>query len=312
MMGELHARALCAAMAAGSLALLSSGVARAAELGFSYAATGVGYCTGSPCPANVIYTAQASPFGYNFNAHASSSDPMWGVATASAGPGPDPLELPQLQSSISASASHSPVGFPWDYSFANGSRRFEWMGASTDIAVSDFVGVLNFSNSGGPFSTSGFGEFSASLAILTSAVGHNALGDTWFADDGAGGFKADCNTAGAIGVGETHVVTTVGSGTLNLTASCPGVATFHLNTGDTFGIWSRVFSFRENGGTTNLSLSIALSPTLSSDTRSLLLANLQPLGAEAPEPQTWALMILGLGATGAALRSRRRKVEAHV
>jgi hypothetical protein len=199
------------------------------------------------------------------------------------------------------------VGFGRAYSFAQGVTRLEWTGAATDLAVSDFVGTFNFTQTGGSFSTSGFGEASASLAILTSAVGRNALGNTWFADDGAGGFAADCTTEGAIGVGETGVITALGSITRTVVASC-GVPTFHLETGDAFNIWARVFTFRENGGLTDASHSfnVGLSSSLSGSQQAFLSSHLVQIGT--PEPGAWALMLLGLGATGTVLRARRKPV----
>jgi hypothetical protein len=201
------------------------------------------------------------------------------------------------------------VGFSRNYSFAQGATRLEWTGAAIDLAVSDFVGTFHFTQTGGPFSTSGFGEASASLAILTSAVGRNALGNTWFADDGAGGFAADCSTEGAIAVGETGPITTLGTINRTVTASC-GNPTFHLDTGDTFGIWARVFTFRENGGVTDASHSfnVGLSSGLSESQRAFLAANLVQVGI--PEPGVWAMMLTGLGAVGALLRARRRPAAA--
>jgi hypothetical protein len=299
-------RGALSAVLAGCGLLLAAGSANAAAtLGFSYAATGVGHCTGGVCAGHIIYSDQDSQFGYLLNATAASSDPTWGVAHAAADPGAGPLALPELHSDVSAAVSHTSAGLPWDYSFSQGANRYEWMGPSADIAVSDFVGFLSFTNTGGSFSTSGFGEASASLAILTGAVGRNPLGDTWFADDGTGGFQADCSTAGAIGVGETGAITTIGSVSRTVTASCPGVTTFHLNPGDDFTIWARLFTFRENGGTTDAShtFAVGFAPGLSADTESFLVSNMR---LDLPEPSAWALMVLGLGGAGAALRARRK------
>jgi hypothetical protein len=300
----VQAGASCAAMAVCAILLSSGPASAAAPLSFSYAATGVGYCAAGVCSgSSIIYTDQDDQFGYRQNNATNSSDPMWGSAGASAAPAVGGVPLPALHSDTEAVVSHTPIGFSRVYSFAQGTDLLRWTGPSIDLAVSDFVGSLSMTNTGGSFGTSGFGEASASLAILTSAVGNNALGNTWFADDGTGGFLADCSTAGAIAVGETNAITTIGSVSRTVTASCPASATFHLNTGDSFNIWARVFTFRENGGDTDADFTVGLSSALDPATRSFIASHLIQAGV--PEPSIWATMIVGFAAAGAALRRRR-------
>jgi len=296
--------ALGAVLAFGLVSI--SGVAEAASvLNYSFTSTGVGYCPAGNC-AHVIYTDSTFASGYGVDNASSSADPAWGAANASTGLAAGPVALPSLHSDTSTLVSHSPVGFGRAYSFAQGAVRLRWIGDAVDIAVSDFVGTFNFTQTPGPFAVGGFGEASASLAILTSAVGRNALGDTWFADDGSGGFAADCSTEGAIGVGETGVITQTGAVSRTVVASCPGVPTFHLETGDTFGIWARVFTFRENGGLTDASHSfnVGLSSSLSASQQAFLASNLVQAGV--PEPRGWAMMLVGLGAAGTIARARRK------
>ena len=96
---------------------------------------------------------------------------------------------------------------------------------------------------------------------------------------------------------------------MTVAPSC-GAETFHLDTGDSFGLWARMETFEANGGFVDAShtFTVALNPDLRPETVALLQASIvQKAGGfgTAPEPATWGLLVLGFGGLGAMVRRRR-------
>ena len=172
----------------------------------------------------------------------------------------------------------------------DGVNEYKWNGPSiVNLSKAYFIGVLDFKTAGG------FSEASAAIALVTSAVGANALGAAWYKPDASlGGFSNGCGSVGAIGVGETGLITssTAGSYSATVNPSC-GEATFTLNPGDSFGIWAKLFTFHAVDGYTDASntFSVALSPDVPEATRALLESNLvlidRKFTASVPEPASW-------------------------
>ncbi len=306
-----HSARLMAASFALASCGLAAGAAQASDpLGFSFAATGVGSCViGAPCGgASVTYSpgSQTSALGFGANASSTASDPLWGLAHGSANQGVGLIALPELHSDTSGLPAHG-GSFALAYSLVQGAERFQWLGGDMVLDASDFIGTLDYQAS-----NNGFSEISASLAILTGAVQHNALGDAWFLGDGSYGFLNDCSSEGAVAIGETGFFQVSGNGSRSVASTSCGAFTLH--NGDYFSLWARMETVHADAGFTDAShtFAVSLSPDLSPETAAFLANNIvaqSDFGA-VPEPASWALIIAGFGMVGAALRRRTAAVAA--
>lgn len=298
---------LGAALSLASQAMATSGVG---TLGWSFAATGVGSClisTGCTAASPATYVDSHYQYGFNLNAASSSSDVTRGLAHSSADVGTGFLALPQLHADATGTASFAGGAFSVGYAEAQGVIGFTWTGAPVDLAVSTFVGTINYVNGGASYS---FGEASAALAILDSSVESMAVGSLWYPGDSQYGFKADCSTTGAIAIGETGFNSAKGSITTTIAPTC-GSPTFHLNTGDDFYFWARMEVVEASNGFIDAShtFTISLNPSLTPAEVSFVTDNVVPtshLGLGVPEPGVWSMMLVGFGALGCAMRWRRR------
>lgn len=303
---ELKTVLMAAAAAAG---LFGAGHASAFDLGWSFSGTGVGHCqNGQPCGngTGVTYDQQAFDYNNNHNATSTASTAARGTATGSANPGAGFLAAPELHAKT-VGAPFSAGAYSWNYAEVQGVQGYTWTGAATDLALSAFTGVFDFTVSGPDY-----GQASAAFAILDHTVGEvQAEGDFWFKRDASYGFLGTCSDAGAIAIAETGTIIGSGAHSATLNPTC-GASTFHLETGETFYLWARLEVFTAGLSTTDAShtFSIGLSPNASPDLVTLLSNNLVraaplDLGSSAPEPGTWAMMLVGFGGLGAVLRRRR-------
>jgi hypothetical protein len=303
-------------IALASAVTVGAGAAGAQNLTWSLAATGVGSCNivagcGAANPA--VYVQQNYQYGGSLNATSTSADSLRGVAHGSANPGVGFLSLPVLHSDVTGGAVASDGSYSWNYSLVDGFIGYTWGGPMVDIAVSAFIGTLDFTNS-----NSGVGFANASLAILNQSVAPgSALADTWYTHTNSYGFISDCNTPGAIGLATTGADFSKGHITNTLAPSCPGQPTFHLNNGDTFYLWARLMTFEAVNGFVDAShtFTVSLNPNLSQSDVAMLTSNLIEVptftvNAAVPEPSAWALLIVGFGGLGAMLRRSHLKGSA--
>jgi hypothetical protein len=238
------------------------------------------------------------------NASSSAVNPTYGLAHASANPGVGAIALPELHADVTG--ANGPGGYAWNYAQAQGVQGFTWGAGAIDLDVSIFQATLDFT-----VGNAGFGQVGAAFAILSSAIETRAIGDLWYPGDGSSyGFQAGCGAAGAIAIGETGDVNGAGSHTVTVSPTC-GPSTFHLETGDRFYLWTRLSAFHLGDGFTDASntFSVHLAPGLAPETVAFLSQNLTPtgpldLGSSAPEPATWALLLLGFCGVGTAIRRR--------
>jgi hypothetical protein len=289
-------------IALGLVMAAASGAAAAQPLGWSFSSTGVGSCevhiTGCDTTHPPVYTQQGLQYGYNMDATSSASDPAWGAAHGSANL-TGALPMPELHSDVTGLPSGAGVPYSWNYSQVQGVIGLTAINA-VSFDLHDIIGALDFSQSG-----TGVGIVSASLAILDYQAGDVAIGNTYYAQDASYGFANDCSSPGALAIGETGSIYTRGA---NLTSTVApticGASTVNLAAGDTILLWARLQTFETAFDTTNASFRVELAPGLSQAVVQQLTPNLTPI-AGVPEPTTWAMIILGLGATGSILRRRR-------
>ena len=70
----------------------------------------------------------------------------------------------------------------------------------------------------------------------------------------------------------------------------------------------REFGFQAINGESILNLHYAFSGGTESEADALRQVRIIPFGSAIPEPSSWAMMMLGFGAAGYALRRRRKSV----
>ena len=291
-----------AGLVAGSAMVLTSGAAMAdGTMTWSYAGVGVGSCDAATCgpshPAQ--YIAKPVDQGFNHNSSISFADPTRGSASAWVDLGTFP-SLPELHS-IAAGAPDALGAKSWNFGFVEGAVGFRWNGPTMTIASDTFVGTLDFSNLG-----SGYGYANGSLAFTDNSIEDPAVGALWSADNGTGGFSANCSTQGAEAIMTTGLVTTHGPSLVAVAHNLCANPTLNLVHGQDFYIYSRLetFIFGNEVSDASGTFTIGINPREPEALGAFLAANVAPLGV--PEPSSWALMLLGFGAVGAGLRSRRR------
>jgi hypothetical protein len=290
-------------LVAGAAMALSAGAAMAeGTASWSYAQVGVGSCDEATCNAAhpAVYIAKPIDQGYNHNSSISYSDPTRGSAAASFSLDDFPA-LPELHS-ISSGAPAADGANSWNFGFVEGSVGFLWTGPTMELPLDTFVGKLEFSNAG-----SGFGYANGSLAFVSNAVEDPAIGLLWSADNGNGGFAATCSTPGAESILTTGVVSTKGPHVTAVTNHLCSSPTISLVHDQDFYIWSRLETFVFGNEVSNASstFTVGFKDGTSSDLIAFLASYVEPVGS-VPEPSSWALMLLGFGALGGALRSRRK------
>ena len=306
--------AVCAATTMAAMMLPMDRAVAADPLGWSLTAANVGHCT-SPtfaCSPDVLhFTSQAVQYGFDLNAASSAADDTWGLAHASANPGSGGLDLPQLHADVTGQAG--PFSFAdYSVSFALGQaiEGYTWTGGSYDLPIDAFQGSVDFTNNGL------FGEVSASLALFGPSLGEDpSLGPFWLQGGPGGGFLHGCaDDAGAVGIGETGLVSTQGSVSVPLGLTSCGGSTYHLENGQTFYLWARIYILHVGDGATDAShtFDVQFNPDLDPTVTNFISSNLalapapSSLSTSVPEPSTWGLLVLGFGGLGAALRRRAR------
>jgi hypothetical protein len=280
----------------------AAGAAAAANVAnWSYAEAGVGSCDAATCNAShpAIYVTRHNDQGFNHNASISVSDTTRGSASAWVGLDDFP-SLPDLH----AIASGKPDALgakSWNFGFTEAIVGFRWTGADVSIPFDTFVGTLNFSNTG-----AWFGQAIGSFAVVNNVIDDPAVGALWTADSGNGGFAATCSTVGAETIMTTGLITTKGLHQVDLTHDVCPMPTLNLVHNENFYFVSRLETFAfgnevvDASGTFTIDFKAGTSEVL----QRYLAANIAP--SVTPEPSSWALMLMGFMALGAAVRSRRR------
>jgi hypothetical protein len=282
---------------------LTSGAAMAAGVtNWSYAEVGVGSCNAATCNAAhpAVYIARPVDQGFNHNSSISYSNPTRGSAAAWIDLGDFP-SLPDLHS-ISSGKPDAGGAKSWNFGFVEAATGFKWIGPTMTLPRDIFVGTLDFSNTG-----SWFGYATGSLAVTNNATEAPAIGALWSADNGGGGFSATCSTPGGESILTTGTISTKGAHLSAVTSPLCASPTISLVHDQDFYIWSRLetFVFGNEVSDAASTFSIGIKNGTSPDLIKFLASHVVPVGS-VPEPSSWALMLLGFGALGAALRSRAR------
>jgi len=128
------------------------------------------------------------------------------------------------------------------------------------------------------------------------------------------GFGADCGSAGVLGVAQYRYATAgggAGGGSLTLDTACGGGA-LTLTPGEEFLVFLLEQTPANRGGFVDAShtLRLALADSLTDEQQATIRAGLVSARDSVPEPQAWALLILGFAGVGASLRRRRAVLAA--
>lgn len=202
---------------------------------------------------------------------------------------------------------------------AIGFNSFTYSGdAAINLALD---GVIDYANSGqgstGPQDSYGAGVMSASLAVLpVSSL--DELGASPTANDIYTWAFQGCSRSALGSTSANSAGTSAGShqASFNLTAGCASSA-ITINPGDTFIVLGLLQGVSNRSGYTDAlhTFHIAIDPVLTvfantgTSVGSAYLARNVSGGAvgSVPESTTWAMLALGFGATGAAIRMQRRR-----
>lgn len=279
-----------------AIVTLFSCPADAQTLAFSEAFTSVSDCNPGSC-SGVILDRQ-DVYDYDINAQSSASAEGRGSAQASATPGAaGTFALPVLK--IRADVLSNAVAQGYAYGF-QGYRNI----SDSSLALS-YVGNLDFTGTG-------LGFVTPSIAILSSAVRDRAIGELWVSVNATGGFVADCSTPAAIAVVSGSAIYGQGSQSASIdtaAGTCGGIGPAMIAPGQEFYVLSRLLAYQYQTGFRDASHTFItdISPLVAPETRARLATALAPisLAAAVPEPTSWALLIVGFGAAGTAMRRRR-------
>lgn len=310
-------RSFLVASSLAALGALSAPVLAHAEVinpGWSYANAAVGLCStgGAGCTPTSghppVYPHIQIDQGFNHSAVAVDNDPTIGTSVASANVGPSSFSTsfltPQLHAYAGGGRPAGGIPYSWNYGFTEAVNGYLWNGPDTVISLNTFAGTLDYNSN-----EQTYGQFAASFALLSDAAdGH---GPVWTATNN-GLFTANCSSPGAGGIATTGVVLTgTGPKSAIVTAAQKCSGTFELETGHTFYIWSQLQVFSLGSGFVDATNTFKVDFAANADPalKALITANavLAPVDALAvPEPASWALMVLGFGAIGGAMRRSRR------
>ncbi|MBL8771780.1 MAG: PEPxxWA-CTERM sorting domain-containing protein [Phenylobacterium sp.] len=248
--------------------------------------------------------------------------PNYGEAFASAEAGEGLLGLPVLKAFASGGFSGggaSPVVTSIDVASVQAIQGYTNTGETAlVIPLNAFRGLVDFVAAGNPIG----GRVGANIAVTTSAILDPLVAAEYWRPTGGlsgGQWTGSCGSTGALAVGTASVQPLNAPNTtqyLGLAAtSCSGAETYVLNPGESFYVWATLGVLRSGPGVTDAShtFNITIAPEYEAQVTNELAprlavadgANLSIAVAAIPEPSTWALMILGFGAAGAALRRRR-------
>jgi hypothetical protein len=297
---------MCAAAAVAlSAATLAPGMAHAEQKSGS-----AGILTNRPCPADATSctgTRNYTQFGGGMSTGFSiSGDDIPGGASAagsvSFGDGYLPTIKARSQAGAETRTGASVVAF----------RSFTYEGdAAIDLAL---TGALHYVTSGDFLAgeAPGEGQLYVALSLLSvsalAAYGPDTDAVTLISNNDVN--FADCSS-GAIAQSDYSGFGTSGENTvtIGLSTACDGGA-ITINPGDQFVLVATLQSISNRGGFIDAMNTFVIQydeeNTVFTDTGEKVgLANLQStVNGGIPEPGTWALMILGFGGVGAALRRR--------
>jgi hypothetical protein len=320
---------LATAVMAAATALVGVRAAEAADtLSWSSASVTSAFCNFTQCgvqPALVAGHNDSSGVDFNASALVTTSH---GTAAAWADPGSSGLLADLHAITVAYGPMQTPGQANISVAMVQGAQVYQWTGGSFDLDPNMFVGSIDFHADYAPGGASGL---LAGFAILDASVLTDpSLAASWynFGLNAGGGinsaFQGDCSTPGAVGI-----ATTTG---FDLQTSAPGVnrntetlgltlgatacnGKLHLETGSEFVLWSKLFIDRNAPGVLDASntFHVEINPDAPADVVRTLASSVQLESHDftpTPEPATWALMILGFGAVGAAMRRDRRQATA--
>jgi hypothetical protein len=311
---KLSKAALGLALSAG-LALGVTG-ARAASppaspASWSYAESHVGYCQFGPggCSA-IVQTNSVTDQGRDYNALADANNASHGRAlgwVTNDGLLPDLHGFALTQNGLPAHQGN------FTSTLVEAAQAFTWNGAAIDLHADDLQATVHYiGNNGGQPANS----VTAGFALLDSSVIDDpTLGAAWFGLKGSGqgqptgAFSATCATPGAVGIADNGASHLNGEHASSFGATNCGDGVLHLETGDQFVIWEKLFLTEATPGAIDAThtFSLGFSDKVLPETQGFIASNLSiaSFRPSIPEPGTWALMLVGFGGLGAALRRRR-------
>jgi hypothetical protein len=252
----------------------------------------------------------------------------YGMAWARAEAGEGTLGLPVLKAYALGGATggatgvgSGPLTIAVNYALVQAVQGYTNTGPNAlVIPLNAFTGLVDYQLFAPPNNP---GIVSAGLAITTSAILDPAVSQQWWQTATGTGhfgqFAADCGTSGALALANPAPQGGATNGSVQYlpvtTSSCTGSDTFLLNPGESFYVWARLAVLRSAFGATDAShtFNVNIAPEAQANIEQLLpslsIADGSTFSvrtdAPVPEPSTWAMMILGLGAAGALLRRRR-------
>jgi hypothetical protein len=299
-----------AAMAIGLAlgAACAAGGAQAAVTSWSYAESHIGYCQFGPggCSA-IVQTNSVTDQGRDYNALADTGNTARGRAFGAVTN--DGL-LPDLHALVLTKTATGQGNFT--ATLVEAAQAFTWNGPAIDLHADDLQATVHYiGNNGGQPANA----VVAGFALLdASVISDPTLGAAWFDLRHSGGgqptgaFNATCATPGAIGIADNGNSHLNGENSSTIGATDCGDGLLHLEAGDQFVIWEKLFLTEATPGAIDAThtFSLSFADDVPPETQQLVAGNLSiaAFRPSIPEPGTWALMIMGFGATGAALRRR--------
>lgn len=190
-------------------------------------------------------------------------------------------------------------------------QSYTWSGAApADFSI---TGALHIVDSG----TSPLGGGFPGGSIFTSYVGiwdpSTIAGLTTPQELFSNLFYAACGTPGVLGVGSNTGVLTGGEATFTATTAACGAGSLTLNPGQSVLVVVGLQLPVNRGGFVDAShtFNTRLGDNLAPEQKTVLTTSLQSAISQGavvtgvPEPASWAMLIVGFGLTGAAMRRRR-------
>lgn len=196
---------------------------------------------------------------------------------------------------------------------ANAFRAFTYTGLqSINLALTGSLHYITTGDDGIPGEEAGAGIMNVNLAILPmSALGQFGTTAIEIISAPGAGFT-DCG-GGATGAAYVGSAGTTGeiNTSINLATSCSGGA-ITLHTGDSFIVYAGIQAISNRSGSLDASHTFSVdydlaktvfTATGASVGAAFLAENVSPA---VPEPATWAMMLLGFGTIGFAMRRNKR------